>query len=67
MWFWEALQRARPHLYVLKLGAVPVVSQGCVGPLPELQEQHCPQGHVDAEEDGPAMVKEPPYLWADHG
>lgn len=62
--FWNVLQRAGPHLNVLKLRAVPAMCQGCVCPLPELQEQHCPQGHEDAEEDGPTVVKEPARLWA---
>lgn len=65
MWFWEALRRTRPHLDILELRAVPLVSQGRIGPLPELQEQHCPQGHEDAEEDGPTVVKEASCLWAE--
>lgn len=52
------------HLDVLVVEAAPAVGQRGALPFPVLQEQHCPQGHEHAEEDGAAVVEEPAGLWA---
>lgn len=50
------------HLDVLVVGAAPAVGQLGALALPELQEQHGPQRHERAEEDGALVVEEPAGL-----
>lgn len=52
------------HLDVLVVEAAPAVGQRGALAFPVLQEQHCPQGHEHAEEDGAAVVEEPAGLRA---
>jgi hypothetical protein len=50
------------YLNVFIVRTVPAVGQCGVFPLPVLQKQHRPQCHEQTEEDGAAMVEEPPSL-----
>lgn len=50
------------YLDVLEVGAAPAIGQRGAFPLPVLQEQHGPQSHKRAEEDGAFVVKEPAGL-----
>lgn len=46
----------------MEVHAVPVMSQRGHLPLPVLQEGHSPEGHEDAEEDCPWVVKQVSHL-----
>ncbi|XP_039374660.1 anoctamin-7-like isoform X3 [Mauremys reevesii] len=50
------------HLLLLEVHAVPVMSQRGAFPLPVLQEGHGPEGHEDAEENRPGVIKQVPDL-----